>query len=153
LLGGRVALESELGKGSTFTLTFNHQMRSSAELAQWPDRHGTCLNFPETSLREQDEMVPAQILIIEDNDVNRGLMSYLLPEFGHTTIEAKDGVAGLAIAQPQPCDLVLSDVYLPKLDGFDIVKEPKKDKSLRAIPVVAEFAAHWSHPVTDSCLI
>ena len=82
----------------------------------------------------------ARILIIEDNPTNMELMSYLLTAFGHTPLMAFDGESGVLMAREQRPDLILCDVYLPKLDGYGVVAALKGDPALRAIPVLASTA-------------
>lgn len=82
----------------------------------------------------------ARILIIEDNPTNMELMSYLLTAFGHTPLMAFDGESGVRMAREQRPDLILCDVYLPKLDGYGVVAALKGDPALRAIPVLASTA-------------
>ena len=82
----------------------------------------------------------ARILIIEDNPTNMELMSYLLTAFGHTPLMAFDGESGVLMAREQRPELILCDVYLPKLDGYGVVAALKGDPALRAIPVLASTA-------------
>lgn len=81
----------------------------------------------------------ARILIIEDNPTNLQLMAYLLGAFGHATVDAADGEAGLARAAEMP-DLILCDVQIPKIDGFEVARWLKSHPVLRAIPLVAVTA-------------
>src|SRR5579864_842250 len=77
------------------------------------------------------------ILIIEDHADNLELMSYLLTAFGYSTITAKDGLAGAELARSEGLDLILCDIQLPGIDGFEIAKRLKQDERLRKIPLVA----------------
>ncbi|MCI0712093.1 MAG: response regulator [Chloroflexi bacterium] len=84
--------------------------------------------------------MPARILVIEDNKANLELMTYLLKAFGHTTLVAWDGEEGLeAVHQEQP-DLVICDIELPKVDGYEIARRLKSNTSLRHIPLIAVTA-------------
>lgn len=82
----------------------------------------------------------ARILVIEDNPANMQLMTYLLQAFGHTPVEAGDGEAGLEAIQREVFDLILCDIQLPKLDGYEIVRQLKHDPRQCAIPLVAVTA-------------
>jgi len=84
--------------------------------------------------------VSARILIIEDNATNMELMVYLLRAFGYTPLSASDGEAGVAAAQRELPDLIISDVHLPKLDGYGVVAALKADPAVRHIPVLAVTA-------------
>jgi len=82
----------------------------------------------------------ARILIIEDNPTNMQLMVYLLNAFGHTTLEAEEGEAGLAIAQHEAVDIILCDVQIPGIDGYEVVRRLKRERRLNAIPIIAVTA-------------
>jgi len=79
-------------------------------------------------------------LIIEDNPTNMGLMAYLLKAFGHLVLEAVDGELGLAIAQQEALDLVLCDLQMPGMDGYEVARRIKLDARLKVIPLVAVTA-------------
>lgn len=82
----------------------------------------------------------ARVLIIEDNQANMDLMSYLLSAFGHTPLCAYDGEQGVAMARAALPDLILCDLHLPKLDGYGVVRQLKGDAATAAIPVLAASA-------------
>jgi general secretion pathway protein G len=77
------------------------------------------------------------IVLIEDNHAYRELMSGLLAARGHQPVCAADGERGLAAVQRAGADLVLCDIHLPQMDGFEVVRRLKSDPATRAIPVVA----------------
>ena len=82
----------------------------------------------------------ARILVIEDNTANLDLMVYLLGAFGHIAVSARDGEEGLrAAAQVKP-DLILCDIHLPKMDGYELVRRLKNDPDCCSIPIVAVTA-------------
>ncbi|MEW5959884.1 MAG: response regulator [Chloroflexota bacterium] len=85
-------------------------------------------------------MMPARILIIEDNETNMDLMLFLLKSFGHMPLAAGDGVEALAVIRREPLDLILCDVHLPHLDGYELARQVKSDPALRPIPLVAVTA-------------
>jgi two-component system cell cycle response regulator len=84
--------------------------------------------------------MPARILVIEDNPTNLDLMTYLLTAFGHTPLTAHDGQAGLLAAQRERPDLIICDIQLPTLDGYEVARWLKSHSALRAIPLVAVTA-------------
>jgi two-component system cell cycle response regulator DivK len=85
-------------------------------------------------------MTMARILIIEDNSANMELMVYLLNAFGHTVLEAVNGEAGLATAREAKPDLVLCDLHIPGMDGYEIARRLKVDPRLKVIPLIAVTA-------------
>lgn len=82
----------------------------------------------------------ARVLIIEDNQANMDLMSYLLAAFGHVPLCAYDGEQGVAMARAEQPDLILCDLHLPKLDGYGVVRQLKDHAATAAIPVLAASA-------------
>ena len=77
------------------------------------------------------------VLIIEDHADNLELMSYLLKAFGYSTVTALDGLAGVEQAGSGDIDLILCDIQLPGIDGFEVARRLKQDEHLRVIPLVA----------------
>jgi len=77
------------------------------------------------------------ILIIEDHTDNLELMSYLLKAFGYATLAAADGFTGLELARSRQPELIVCDIQLPGIDGFEIARRLKEDDGLRKIPLVA----------------
>src|SRR6266853_718425 len=82
----------------------------------------------------------ARILVIEDNRPNLDLMSYLLTAFGYTPLTAHDGAEGVEAAEREIPDLIVCDVHLPKLDGYEVAKRLKGHPSLHRTPLVAVTA-------------
>jgi two-component system, cell cycle response regulator len=84
--------------------------------------------------------MPARILIIEDNEANLELMSYLLRAYGHRVIAARDGVRGLEMARSGQADLVLCDIHLPGLGGREIASRLRSDAAFGRLPLIAVTA-------------
>jgi two-component system cell cycle response regulator DivK len=78
-----------------------------------------------------------RILVIEDQQDNRQILRDLLTSADFEVIEAMDGETGLVAAAAQRPDLVLMDIQLPGLDGYEATRRIKADAALRAIPVIA----------------
>jgi CheY-like chemotaxis protein len=83
----------------------------------------------------------SRILVIEDNEPNLELMTYLLNAFGHTTIAARDGEQGVAVALQDLPDLILCDLALPRMDGYDVARLLKAEPALRSVPLIAVTAS------------
>jgi two-component system, cell cycle response regulator DivK len=79
----------------------------------------------------------AKILIVEDNPTNMTFEVFLLESVGHTTLTATDAEAGLAIARNEQPDLILMDIQLPGMDGFEATMQLKQDAATSSIPVIA----------------
>lgn len=79
----------------------------------------------------------ATILLVEDNEQNRYLMTYLLEHSGCTVTPAPDGPAGLALAARQRFDLILLDIQLPGMDGYAVARALRADVSQADVPIIA----------------
>ncbi len=76
-------------------------------------------------------------LIIEDNENNMYLISFLLENNNHEIVQAFDGKDGVDLAKTAHPDLILLDIQLPKMNGYEVAAAIRKDKSLDKIPIVA----------------
>ena len=77
-----------------------------------------------------------RILIVEDHEDNRRILRDLLSSADFEVIEAEDGEAGVAAAAAHLPDLILMDIQLPVLDGYEATRRLKADPRLKAIPVI-----------------
>lgn len=82
----------------------------------------------------------ARVLVVDDQPENLLLMTYLLETFGHETFAAADGREGVALAAEIRPDVIVMDLQMPKLNGFDAAALLKHEPDLRAIPIVAVTA-------------
>jgi two-component system cell cycle response regulator DivK len=82
-------------------------------------------------------MNPRRILLIEDNENNRYLVSFLLQAHGWEVVHAADGPRGLELAATLAPALILLDIQLPGMDGYSVARALKANAALAAIPVVA----------------
>jgi two-component system cell cycle response regulator DivK len=78
-----------------------------------------------------------RILVVEDQEDNRQILRDLLTSADFEVIEAEDGEAGLAAAAAHRPDLILMDIQLPGLDGYEATRRLKADTALHTIPVIA----------------
>ena len=83
----------------------------------------------------------ATILLVEDNELNRDMLSRRLIRRGYTVAMATDGRQGLAMACATTPDLILMDVGLPEIDGWQVTRLLKSNPETRRIPVIA-LTAH-----------
>ena len=82
-----------------------------------------------------------KILLVEDNEMNRDMLSRRLQRKGYEIVLALDGQSGVEMAQSQAPDLVLMDMSLPVLDGWEATRRLKADAATQHIPVIA-LTAH-----------
>jgi two-component system cell cycle response regulator DivK len=78
-----------------------------------------------------------RILVVEDHEENRRIMRDLLTHAGYTMLEAVTGEEGVAAAARERPDLILMDIQLPGLDGYEATRRIKAEPDLRAIPIIA----------------
>ncbi|HYO51486.1 ATP-binding protein [Archangium sp.] len=163
LHGGSVAVASKLGQGTTFTVRMPRgsahlpservertpRPRSSAssaaffieEARRWsPDAQGADEPGPRASDDEAfqvpAEIVSSRILLVDDNADLRSYVSGLLGRAFPNVETAVNGQEALQRVHAQPPDLILSDVMMPGLDGFGLVRELRADQRTRAIPII-----------------
>ena len=79
---------------------------------------------------------PARILIVDDNETNRDILVTRLAKHGYETLQAADGEEALASASQHSPDLMLLDVEMPKLDGFEVCRRLKKDPAIPFMPII-----------------
>ena len=83
----------------------------------------------------------AKILLVEDNEMNRDMLSRRLERRGYQVVIAVDGEQGLRMAQSQAPDVILMDMSLPALDGWEAARQLKAAPETQAIPIIA-LTAH-----------
>jgi PAS domain S-box-containing protein len=90
----------------------------------------------------------AIVLVVDDHPVNRNLVVTLLGYRGHTVLEAGNGAEALEIARAQPLDLVITDLVMPVMDGYELVRELRRDPQLAATRVVFYTSNYLHHEVS-----
>jgi len=83
----------------------------------------------------------AKILVVDDTENNRILITRQLQRRGYQVLTANDAFAGLALAKTKEPDLILMDIGLPGMDGYDATRQLKGNSGTRTIPVIA-LTAH-----------
>jgi CheY-like chemotaxis protein len=83
----------------------------------------------------------AKILLVEDNEMNRDMLSRRLQSRGYTVVIATDGAEGVHLAHDQKPDLILMDLTLPVVDGWEATRQLKAHETTQKIPVIA-LTAH-----------
>jgi len=78
-----------------------------------------------------------RILVVEDQDDNRRILRDLLTSAGYEMVEAVTGKEGVSMAQTHRPDLILMDIQLPELNGYEATRQIKADPALRPIPIIA----------------
>tara|TARA_A100001037_G_C14683231_1_gene428297 strand:- start:75 stop:407 length:333 start_codon:yes stop_codon:yes gene_type:complete len=92
-----------------------------------------------------------RILVVDDQAPNRGLLSYILEDDGHEVLEATDGESGVAQFQSVAPDLVLMDVAMPGMDGYEAARTMKANADDRHVPIIF-LTAHSDEASLSRCL-
>lgn len=90
---------------------------------------------------EKDEALMPRILLVEDNEMNRDMLSRRLVRKGYEVTMAIDGEQGVKLASAELPDLILMDMSLPIIDGWEATRQIKSNPSLQSIPIIA-LTAH-----------
>ena len=96
----------------------------------------------------------AKVLIVDDSPANRQLLVSVLGYYGHSLLEAGDGLQGLDLARLHHPDLVIVDILMPTMNGYEFVSQLRKDPSLSRIAVIfhsATFLEHEARTLAASC--
>jgi CheY-like chemotaxis protein/anti-sigma regulatory factor (Ser/Thr protein kinase) len=152
-MDGSVSVTSEVGSGSTFGITL--------PLSQvgWDEKHREAesdngLSYPEYDNPDQSaesfeyrKPAKATVLCIEDNPANLRLISQILRLRSVNFISTHSPALGIELAQMHHPDLILLDINIPGMDGYQVLKVIKKDPALKHIPVIAVTAKAMAHDI------
>ena len=78
-----------------------------------------------------------KILVVDDNEKNRYLIAFILEKNGFEAVTANDGFEGVETARKQRVDLVIMDIKMPKMDGYETTREIKKLEGYQSVPIIA----------------
>jgi signal transduction histidine kinase/CheY-like chemotaxis protein len=134
MMGGKISADSEVGRGTTFRLVFPG--RTITELAE---------PVGQVSGGEKDftQFAPAKILVADDVPLNRQLLAGYFEGTGHRLIEAANGRQAVDMAKTHRPDLILMDMRMPELNGYEATERLKADPSLKDTPVIAVTASSF----------
>jgi len=121
------------GATNAFRLVAGHRI---------PDRLSVARSREPFQMHGDETLRPAtkRILIVEDNELNMKLLRDVLEAYGYSTVTTGTGATALTLAREHRPDLILLDLQLPDISGFDALRRLKDDEETRNIPVVAVTA-------------
>jgi signal transduction histidine kinase/CheY-like chemotaxis protein len=121
MLGGDVTVESEYGKGSTFTITLPVVCPKAV---------------PEVPLPAAEQSANGTVLVVDDERAARDVLGSALTQEGYRVVTATGGQDGLRLARHEKPDAIILDVIMPDLDGWTVLRSLKADADLCKIPVI-----------------
>ena len=131
LMGSQIEVQSRLGEGSIFSLDITMPI-----VNDW--------NTQEVISKQQKIIgirgIPPQILIVDDDENHRCILSNLLQSISFRTLEATDGVQGLQLAIENKPDLILLDLVMPNMDGFELMVRLQENPQTTSIPIIVSSA-------------
>ena len=145
LLGGTIDVESELGKGSTFTVTLKHKIADeSYYVKKHAENHGTGSEILEGG----------KILLAEDNDLNAEIAEAILERAGLNTERVEDGIQCVNRITEMPAgtyDMILMDIQMPNMNGYKATQAIRhlSDKDKACIPIIAMTANAFEEDKRD----
>lgn len=139
LMGGTIHINSKPGDGSEFWFILDFPLVESGEKRQ-PFRSSQRIIGYQTSHNRQGE-IPLTLLVVDDHGENRAVLLNLLEPIGFTVIEAEDGQVGLEQIRRHRPDLIITDLAMPIMDGFEFLQHIREDEDFKATKVVVSSAS------------
>ncbi|MBF0194874.1 MAG: transporter substrate-binding domain-containing protein [Magnetococcales bacterium] len=137
MMGGKIWVESEAGKGSTFQFTANLKVQTNPTARSSAGRDSS-----KAISKASDSLKGAHVLLVEDNEINQELALELLANAGITADVANNGQEALdkLMIKPNPFDGVLMDMQMPVMDGYTASREIRKNAEFKDFPIIAMTA-------------
>jgi PAS domain S-box-containing protein len=146
-LQGKMIVESCPGEQTCFTFSIPIKVDSVENVSLKPSS--------EISLLYKDdfmcEFVPISILVVEDNELNQKIVSQMLVNYGFEATTVNNGLECLNIMQRKNFDLILMDMQMPIMDGYEATRMIRKNKDWAQIPIIA-MTAHAMNGDREKCL-
>ena len=145
LMSGGIQVKSVLGEGTTFVLSLPLEVSCETRAA----RPGKTREASRRALGDRENRVKA--LIIDDVDDNRLLLRMLLEQMNVEVMEAASGRTGLALVSDWNPEIILMDLRMPAMSGFEVLTRLRENERHQSLPVIAVTASAFSHE-REACL-
>jgi CheY-like chemotaxis protein len=140
LMGSDIEVSSRLGEGSTFRFSLEVETSTSQEVQTTPAPRIVAYTGERRT-----------VLVVDDVAENRAVLRDMLGELNFTIAEAANAREALAAAESQRLDLILMDVYMPEIDGLEVIRRVRRDPRLAKLPIIS-VSASTSKGDEVSCL-
>jgi len=144
LMRGQMGVDSVVGQGSTFWVTLSFERARASETS----RRATL----DDGAPRPAELAGLRVLLVEDNVINRKVAGHLLNEKGVDVDYAHNGVEALSMVTERVYDVVLMDMQMPELDGYETIRRMRQDDRFAILPIIA-MTAHTMAGDRDKCLL
>jgi CheY-like chemotaxis protein len=134
MMQGRIEVQSQLGQGSTFRMVFPKVELTELEGGRVAAGDGS---------GDFTQFAPAKILVADDVALNRALLAGFFEGTGHRLVTANNGREALEKAERERPDLILMDMRMPEIDGYQATERIKSNPELKHIPVIAVTASSF----------
>jgi signal transduction histidine kinase/DNA-binding NarL/FixJ family response regulator/HPt (histidine-containing phosphotransfer) domain-containing protein len=143
MMNGKIWVESEPGKGSSFIFTAEFGHGDEAEITARSSQKG----YDEAALTS---IQGARILLVEDNEINQQVAKEILENAGFVVDIAEDGKQAVTAVEKIPFDLVLMDIQMPVMDGYEATQTIRKNPQFKDLPILAMSASAMTQDLEES---
>ncbi len=141
-MGGAIGLVSEANLGSTFWIDLPYEKAAKPTLTPRPRKTQAENHMKQPGGSAYVKAAKLDILIVEDNQINRFILREMLIDMGHSVTEASDGLMGVDLAQSRRFDLIFMDISMPALDGIAATLRLRAGRGLSASAPIVALTAH-----------
>ena len=131
-MGGEISVTSEVGKGSRFTITLPLEIPANQQLAESGDQQ---------AFGQKNQLKGISVLLAEDNEVNQLIGKKILESAGMTVTTADDGQGALALACEKDFAIILMDIHMPVMDGYEATRQLRREARFAKVPIIG-FSAN-----------
>lgn len=144
VMGGQICVESEIGKGSKFWVDLN--LKAAREIVDWTQAHKKSTQRKTIGYIGEKR----KILLVDDKWENRTILVNLLKEIGFEIIEASNGQEALDLSIKQKPDLIITDLVMPIMDGFEMIRQFRRSPDFQDIVIIVTSASAFSRDESQS---